>query len=199
MKIGVDIDDVLVSFYNPLMQLLNRKLGTNVGLDEVYDPQKFHDIFKKEKKEIISILKDLPNLGIYEDLKFIEGAELFVKDLLREHEVIFITSRAEDAEEVTRRFLNKHFSGFKFGLEFSSDAWKNKRKEKHEICEENNINLMLEDEKYSLKCAKKGIRVLLLDKPWNREVEHKNILRVKNWGEIMEEVCKLNLMEAKDG
>ncbi len=47
---------------------------------------------------------------------------------------------------------------------------------------------MIEDTKeHSELCAKDGIKTFLLDKPWNQHcVEHENIIRVKDWNEILE-------------
>ena len=72
---------------------------------------------------------------------------------------------------------------------FSSNPYCNtKGKTKGELCKDLNVDLMIEDDpKYAEDCALKGINVLLLDKPWNQNcIEHENIIRVKNWKEILE-------------
>ena len=45
-----------------------------------------------------------------------------------------------------------------------------------------------DSEKSSLSYAENGIRVLLLDKPWNNSVNHENIFRCKDWPEILEKM-----------
>lgn len=61
-------------------------------------------------------------------------------------------------------------------------------KSKSEICGELGISIFIEDNSsYALDCAKKGIKVLLLDKPWNKNYEkHPNIIKVNSWEEILE-------------
>lgn len=58
---------------------------------------------------------------------------------------------------------------------------------KAEICLAEGIPILIEDHKdYSLSCAEKGIKVILFDKPWNRDFEHDNITRVAGWNEALD-------------
>ena len=38
---------------------------------------------------------------------------------------------------------------------------------------------------------KKGLKVLLLDKPWNRKIRHGNVYRCQDWRDILNEVERL--------
>jgi len=60
-----------------------------------------------------------------------------------------------------------------------------KEKSKADICKEHNICYMIEDNMdYALELATNGIKTFLLEKPWNKGKEHKNLIKVKNWYEI---------------
>ena len=49
------------------------------------------------------------------------------------------------------------------------------------------IDFMIEDDrKHSKNCAEKGIKCFLIDKPWNQNFEHENVIRVNGWNEILE-------------
>jgi len=78
-----------------------------------------------------------------------------------------------------------------FELIFSSNPYiKTKGKTKGEICKELGIDFMIEDSvEHSEICAKEGIKVFLLNKPWNKNcIDHENIIRVKSWNEILDKL-----------
>jgi uncharacterized HAD superfamily protein len=113
-----------------------------------------------------------------------------ISELSKDYEIFFISSRV-DARNGTLESLNKHFSDVDFKMYFSSNPYYgNEGKTKGELCKELKIDFMVEDDvRHSEVCAKEGIKVFLLDKPWNQNcVEHENIVRVKNWKEIQEKL-----------
>jgi uncharacterized protein len=128
------------------------------------------------------------------DLEVIEGSIEGLDLLDKNHELIFITSRHISNKEQTHAFFKKYFPNKEFKIIFSGDAWGN-AKSKAEICVEEGCDLMIEDNhKYALSCAEKGIKSILIEKPWNKEKEdNENIIRVKDWKEILEKVEELNL------
>jgi uncharacterized HAD superfamily protein len=51
---------------------------------------------------------------------------------------------------------------------------------------------MIEDaSETALECAEKNIKVILFNQPWNKNLKHKNIIRVKNWKEALKEIEKI--------
>lgn len=52
-------------------------------------------------------------------------------------------------------------------------------------CNKLSVDIMIEDKSdVALYLADNGVKVLLFDAPYNKEVRHENIVRVKNWNEI---------------
>ena len=93
--------------------------------------------------------------------------------------------------ESTINFLKKIFLEKDYEIHFSGDIYEG-RKLKDEICNDLNLDLIIEDSPYySKNCAEKGIKVLLLDKPWNQNCEHENIIRVNNWKEVLEKIKEM--------
>jgi len=112
-----------------------------------------------------------------------------VKYLSRKHSLILVTSRPHFIETSSQAWLNKYFP-----QQFSKIIHTNQITQKHEqkkskseICEEEKIEVMIEDAlEYAIDCANKGIKVLLLNTVWNqKEKLPKNIKRVFNWEEII--------------
>lgn len=88
-------------------------------------------------------------------------------------------------EQQTLNLLEKN--NLKIPVIFSGHDSSKKGKNKSEICVGKKIKLMIEDASHhALDCANLGINVILFDKPWNKNVTHKNITRVKSWKEVLE-------------
>ncbi len=115
-----------------------------------------------------------------------------LKNILKDHEIIIITSRPISWKEKTEKWIGKHLSKINAKGIYSGD-FHSQGKTKAEICEELKIVLMIEDNKnYALECAKRGIQVILFDKPWNVGINHENIKRINSWTEAIKIINILN-------
>jgi 5'(3')-deoxyribonucleotidase len=184
MKIGVDLDDVIFEFTKEVLIVVEKVHGRKFGFEDV-SSYSFHDVFDLSLEEIVEIIKgiDMANLPL------IEGARDSVLKLSNTNEIYFITSRV--FQEGTRESLERHFSGLKYDLFFSSNPHAGTTgKNKGEICREIGVDFMIEDsQKHAKICADYGIKTFLIEKPWNlKSFDHENILKVKNWEEILERI-----------
>ena len=181
MKIGIDIDDTVMSFFPVFTQFCNKKLGKSLS------PLDFaSDFFKPlgKEKTILFLERYIqeehsPSQLVFEDFK-----EIFPQ--LNKKEFSFITSRVnanEKQREETLKFFKDTFESFKSEIYYTSD----KGVKKYEFCVENKFDLMVEDNLgVARDCVNNGIKVILLDKPWNQGVLPEGIYRVKDWNEAME-------------
>jgi uncharacterized HAD superfamily protein len=186
MRIGIDLDDVVFDFVNLLLKKYKEKFEKEILFEEVSDFY-FAKILGMSEEEFNNFFIEIFDKETTINMDLIEDADLIL-DLSKENEIFFITSRV-DARNGTIESLNKNFPKSDFELFFSSNPYCNtKGKTKGELCKDLNVDLMIEDDpKYAEDCALKGINVLLLDRPWNQNcIEHENIIRVKNWKEILE-------------
>ena len=98
-----------------------------------------------------------------------------------------VTARNEDLFwEYTYKWVEKYYPNIFDDILFANH-FSQQEKSKAEICKENNIFCMIEDNMdYTLELSQNGIKTFLIEKPWNKErkEEHKNLIRVKNWDEI---------------
>ena len=103
--------------------------------------------------------------------------------------VVAITSRWDDLRDVTLEWIAKYFPCVK-DVNFARNVHNfpdSSKKSKGELCLELGVKVMIEDfGGYALDCASRGVTVLLPDKPWNKNVEHENIVRVHSWTEVLE-------------
>lgn len=184
MKIGIDIDEVVVDFIKIYLDVVNNNLNSNYSFEDVktYNLWENFDISYEKAVDFFDILFDSKE---FENIDFVENAKNSLVDIKKNHELLFITARPIKVKSKTLNFFNNHFPDNNFNFIFSEEDFRNFKKS--EICLKENINLMIEDNsKYALDCAEKSIKVILLDKPWNQGVEHKNIIRVNSWKEILE-------------
>jgi uncharacterized HAD superfamily protein len=185
MKIGIDIDEVITKFIEGYLKIYNEKYDKRVCFEDVitYDLWECLSISEQEAYKISDEFYDSKD---FENVNFIEGAKDSINELSKNNEVILVTSRPLKIRGKTEKFFKENFPNNNFKILFSGDRF-GKGKSKLDICEEEAIGIIIEDEpKYALSCAQKGIKVFLLDKPWNQDIEHENVVRVNNWKQVME-------------
>ena len=185
MKIGLDLDDVLADGTKKFIEFHNQKYSTNLSL---------HNIFTYAISEILGIPEELATERIKEFDKSIfskkiipiKGAKKIVQKLSKSNELIVITARPKSIEEGTIAWIKENFPEIK-SIFFIYQNYVEKVKTKADVCLEQGVDLLIEDNlAHAFDCAKKGIKVLLLNYPWN-QLEGKlpdKIQRVKSWEEI---------------
>ncbi|MCF7910722.1 hypothetical protein K9L16_03555 [Candidatus Pacearchaeota archaeon] len=192
IKIGVDIDDVLVDTLSGFISFCKTKglLEEVPNLHSYY----FHKEMNLSEKDLTTFFKEFNNSNFRKFPPFKIAVDS-VNLLSGNFEIFFITSRPLELKEETFDMLKRFFTEFNFELIFSQDYF-DQNVSKSEICNELGISVLIEDRrKYALDCAEKGIKVFLIDKPWNSNCEHENIVRVENWDEILEKLNVLNVIE----
>jgi uncharacterized protein len=194
MKIGIDIDEVVVEFNKGFLEFYNKKSDKNFQFEEIIDFG-FNKALDLDGNIIRELVKEFNSSEDLDRLELVDGSKEILFLLSKKHDIIFITSRHPSIKERTIHFLNNHFSNFNFNVVFSNGLWKETNSlSKADFCLKDEVFLIIEDNPdFALDCANKGVKVLLLEKPWNKEYEeHQNIIKVKDWNEILENI---NLIE----
>lgn len=169
MRIGIDIDNTLVDtrksvFYYKYKSKYKNKKGYYYNWDK-----KDQDDFLKEYIEKIQM-----------HVKVKEHAKESIDELKKmHHEIIFITYRDNILTNTTKKntieYLKKHniyYDEIIFGA-----------LDKGKICEENHIDLLIDDSNENIESAvKHNIPVLVFPMFYNKNTKEK---RVKNWKEIV--------------
>lgn len=191
MKIGIDLDDVVFEFARELLKEYNSAHETNFIFEDVFSYY-FSEVFRTSGENVVNFMKKSFGEEKVKSLPLCELAKESIFALAEKHEIYFITSRVY--REGTQESLDIHFSDISFNLIFSSNPYvESVGKTKGEICLEQGIDFMIEDSKeHGEDCACKGIKTLLISKPWNIQANHENLIRVNNWGEILQLIEKEN-------
>ncbi len=102
--------------------------------------------------------------------------------------LIALSGRMEDSRDYTEDWLEENF-GKVFDQVLLTDHDTPKQVLKYELARKHGIGLMIEDNAhYAVDLAKHGIPTILLEAPWNIDIEvslYPNIFRVKDWNEII--------------
>ena len=189
MIIGTDLDDVLTDFVGGLAKYLNKFYGTSFTRDDFYTFD-LQEVWGGTREEAIQKVLDFYRSDFFKNLKPFEDAQEAVNLLSQKHEMIIITSRPRFIEKETVTWVEKYFPGNFSKIYFAKDhADINQGKEKLEICEEVNVDVLIDDCLEHLTKHKNNTRLFLYDAPWNRNKFTPNgIERVKSWKEIVRKI-----------
>jgi len=192
MNIGIDIDDVLADFQKPWLAFYNKKYRTHFTPKDIYT-YCYMTIFGIPLEEVHQRVYAFYRSKDFEYILPAKGSQKVINSLSKHHQLYVITSRPNWMSAKTETWVDTYFNGFITKIihsnQFSLDETEKIPKSK--LCLDNNITLMIEDAPgYAQEVAAKGIQVLLLDKPWNRELQTTNtkIERVVSWNSIEQAV-----------
>lgn len=191
MKIACDIDEVIVEWVRGYFKFVESK---GVELVDYKDIFCFNlcEVLGIDKKWSYELADEFYFTGEFKELDLVDGALDGVRKLIDEYDLYFITARPKIALRLTREFVFNNFRVLGDRVISSGDIFDSQGKSKDEICRDKGIDLIIEDNgEHSLNYAESGLRVLLLDKPWNRNFEHENIYRCYNWNDILVKVEEL--------
>ncbi len=191
-KIAFDLDEVIADFMDALLQFYYKKKGKLHSKEEFLE-YKWWPVWGMEKDEAVKLVDEFHDTHKLDDVKLAEGAlESITRMLNDKHELFVITARPVRFKEKVESWIRHHLKTDNIKVIHSGDFHKSQAASKAEICNELGIKLLLEDSgETALDCAKKGIQVILFDKPWNQTVKNPDIHRVHNWSQAIVELSAL--------
>ncbi len=191
MKIGLDLDDVIADCLEAFLRWYNHKTGKNF-LREQFKENDWWLVFGITGDELIKSMNNEFHEKIkIEDLKPIQGALESINYLLEKGDELFIiTARPEKFKKKVEAWIKYHLKTDKIKVVHS--GMYNHADSKADVCKKLKIDVFVEDfVDTALACAEKGIKVLLFNQNWNQNLKHENIVRVRGWKELIQEVDKL--------
>ncbi len=190
MKIVIDIDEVVADFHGTFLDYYNLKYCKKVCLEDITEYKSL--VFGDSRKEIADIFIEFFKSDDFNKMKLIKGALDGISFLDDNFDIVFVTARMELLKDRTFDFFKRFFPDRNFEIIFVGDDMFDG--DKLGICQEFGCDLIIEDKgETCFDFAEKGIKSILIDKPWNQDFEHENICRCLNWDEIV-----LKIKEMKD-
>lgn len=193
MRIGVDIDNVISTFNEELLEEYikhNEELGYSNEINENAD-YITRGMFNWAEGEVEAFYRD--NIErIVNKLSVKDGAKEYIDKLKNDgHSIYIITGRDNgehsDPYNNTKKWLDDN--AIYYDKLILTNAYKNDEHGKSEKCIENNVDIMIDDSVHICRdCIDDGITTLLMDTPYNKQVN--DIPRVHNWKEIYEYITE---------
>lgn len=190
--IWVDLDEVLAELLDHILEFNDYKIWSYELKKENIKDYYIHkmEYIDLSIEESIDWFKTaiLYDIGKY-NVKQIPWAKERLLELKSDWYVFkIITARAEEYYwDYTRKWVEINYPNIFDGIIFA-DHFHEKSREKSEICLEEWISIMIEDNyDYAMDLAKKWVKTYLLEKPWNnwQDNYHENIIRIKSWDEVI--------------
>lgn len=175
MKIGIDIDDVLINTTEAVLDEHYRRTGEWLSLSDI----KSYNLSEWVSSEYADSIWWCFN-GIWDNIKLIDNAVDSIKNISKEHKIIFVTATKNERNLKIKTDLIRRY----FGEDIEIISTQNKQ--------EVDIDILIDDYEKNLINAK--YIGLLFDYEWNRGFDECNhhIYRVDNWNEIVEYVRFIN-------
>ncbi len=200
MRIGVDLDDVIAICAVPYL----RRFAQEYKVELPDDKEIGWHLLRDMDKHVSAEERDRFRLKLY-DGTFFSQLEIYKESpavlerlVQRGDEIFFITARAERRRMVTETWLReKRILDYAKAVhlkpygEFRPDQPRGRYDPegsaayKMRLALELGLDVFCEDDTIIAQTlADAGVRVLLFDHPWNRDVSHERITRVSGWTEV---------------
>jgi uncharacterized HAD superfamily protein len=171
MRIGIDLDGVVVDSIPTWIRVLNRGAGTEYKLGELPDTYATPERGRYcEQHELEMLIAPPPVLGAARGVSGLKGSG---------HQVIVVTARAPRLRQITEAWL-EYYNIAVDGMHFLEG------RSKAPIAKTERLDFFVEDDpKNALAPADVGVRVGLLAAPYNTGVEHELVTRCDGWPEVV--------------
>ena len=200
MRIGVDLDDVIAICAVPYL----RRFAQEFKVELPDEKEIGWHLLREMDAHVSAEERDRFRIKLYDgtfftQLEMYQDCPVVLERLVQKgHEIFFITARAERRRMVTETWLRekrildyakavhlKPYGVLKPDVPRGRYDAEGSAQYKTRLAQELGLDVFCEDDVIiSQSLADAGVRVLLFDHPWNREVAHERITRVGGWSEV---------------
>ena len=193
MKIGIDMDDTLVSFVRPMIEFHKRNFGPVPDYEQTnrFDLSQVWNCSAEESHRRVSAFFDSAE---FRSVPPVESAVEAVRHLSRNHTLFAVTSRPVYLGLLSSISLASNFPGcFEDVFLTGQYSLNDSRITKGQICAEQRISVLIEDcAQHAVEALDYGVSSFLIERPWNREVDvDLAVVKVKSWEEIVGHVSRM--------
>jgi hypothetical protein len=199
MRIGVDLDDVIAVCAVPYL----RRFAQEYKVELPDEKEIGWHLLREMDTRVSAEERDRFRIKLYDgtffsELDIYKECPAVLERLVQKgHEIFFITARAERRRMITETWLREkrildyakavHLKPYgEFRPDYPRGRYdaEGSAQYKSRLAQELRLDVFCEDDvTISQTLADAGVRVLLFDHPWNREVAHERITRVGGWPE----------------
>ena len=183
MILCIDVDDVICNLQDVVIDLFNKRYGSNYKLDDFTD----YDIMNILPTQDAIVMKDMyGEHGLYDKVKPLAGAQKAIEKLINlGHQIYFVTAAIPKTYDEKVAFIRRFFP---YIDESRIICMKHKHLLKCDVMIEDNLQILLAGQHYHR---------ILMNRPWNQSSKDwvYGTNRCNNWSEILEVINKINESE----
>ena len=189
LRIGVDLDDVLAESLPGFLEAFERRFGVHIPLAQgrwdLFDGQMHLTAADREAFYAELMRTDF----LAERPADPAGIEAVHRLHAAGHHLALVTSRPTAFEPVTRRWLARLGIAGCFADVVHRDGPRGPIF-KPKVARDRSLGLFIEDElPVAIALAAAGVRVLLMDRPWNRGPRPEALIPVASWAEALAQIA----------
>lgn len=191
--IAVDIDDVLAANAEDFAKFSNKRWGTNLKPDDY--TEHWAELWKVDFDEVEKRREVIIKEKVFTTHRIFNEAKPVLEKLAVNYKLVIVSSRGRRVQKDTTDWINNEFKDVFSEIHFAK-IWDKKihvleslKLTKAEICQEIGADYLIDDQpKHCIAAAKAGITSLLFGNyKWSQDVKlAKNMIRVKDWQEVLE-------------
>ena len=183
MIIACDVDDVICNLQEVVIDLFNKRFGSNYSVDSFTD----YDVMNVLPTQDGIVMRDMyGEVGLYNKVKPIARSKECLQKLINMgHQVYLVTAAVPKTYGEKVDFIKRHFP---FIDESHIVCMKHKWMFKCDVMIDDNLQNLL---------AKPYYHRILVDRPWNQSNKDYvyDIHRCTNWDDIVDVINKINESE----
>jgi 5'(3')-deoxyribonucleotidase len=192
--IGIDIDDVLSSQVDILIEFSNNNYGTTLKHEDFKRPGEYWSYFENlwdvDKEEARRRYDEFLNNKYPLKQKVLKSTVEVINKLKKYYELHIVTSRGADYLDDTIEWLERHVPNVFKGVHFV-DLWSNDNQKvtKAKICKDIGAGYLIDDNlEHCNLAAEVGVHALLFGEfGWNLDKKpHPLVVAVSNWQEVLD-------------
>ena len=191
LRIGLDLDNVLLDFYSHICDYYNARHGTSWKYSDLKSWYLEHT-WGCSNQYVVDILDDFYHSDEHKLVTPIVGSTKAIEELSPSHDLFIITSKPDYLKKQTEEWLlNQYGDVFKSVHMINQYHGEGPRRTKSGVCEELCVDIFVDDHiGNTVEVADTGVKALLFDAPWNRVEIPQHVERAHSWEDV---VLKINL------
>lgn len=190
--IAVDIDDVLANSTETVRLIVNEQTGANLSRGDYMSTGQYQGYYEKVwadhglsdrfcyadlEKELVADQSSVP---------FFPGADLALRKLSKDYDIVFVTARNASWEDATRRWFEQHFFDHDINLHFTGHYRASDYKPKGQLCRQLGVSLLIDDNPAHCRSViEEGMDAILFGQyGWHYDIPEQAV-RCRDWPTVL--------------
>lgn len=189
LRIGIDVDGTLADYPGEVIKFLNKKYKKQYRFSDIMQ-EDCYNLLGNPFSRAVKLTKFYFYSNRLMNISPVAGSQKAVEKLKQQNKLFIVTSRFSGFSSSSLRWLDNNFGKNTFEkMQFSHILTIYSKKFKARKYLDLDVDFVVEDSPYvAEECSKLGIKVFLLDYPWNKHFNARGVTRIKRWDNLLEKI-----------